>query len=183
MNCIVTTNEQVIEELTVRAEQTGDYEQIEAVLDGAFQGHEEAELVERIRRTAEYINELTLVATKGTQILGFIMLSHVDLQGVNDSFTVLSLAPVAVLPNFQKMGIGGKLILEGIKLAEERPEPLIVLLGHESYYPRFGFERASMHNIFPPVAWPDNSYMIRKLPGWRPAISGKVIYPPAWQIG
>ena len=178
----MTTHSQLIQELTLRTEQVDDYQKIEALLDSAFKGHAEAELVDRIRRSPQYVNEMTLVATKGAQVLGFIMLSHVTLQGENDSFTVWSLAPVAVLPAVQKMGIGGKLILESIRLAEERPEPVIVLLGHASYYPRFGFERASAHNIYPPVVWPDNSYMVRTLPKWTPAVKGRIIYTPAWQI-
>jgi putative acetyltransferase len=178
----VKTCSQATQELTVRSEHAGDYLQIEALLDSAFQGHDEAELVDRIRLTPQYINDLTLVAARGYQILGFIMLSYVTLQGEHESFRVLSLGPVAVLPTLQKQGIGSKLMDESIRLADERREPLIVLLGHASYYSRFGFERASARNILPPVAWPDSSYMVRTLTQWTQDMQGTIVYPPAWQI-
>ncbi|MBX9685390.1 MAG: N-acetyltransferase [Candidatus Obscuribacterales bacterium] len=168
--------------IEIRPEAESDFELIKTLLDRSFNACYESELVARIRSTPHYLRELTLVAECYGQLSGFIMLSQVYLKGSTDSTALLSLAPVAVLPEFQKQGIGNALIRAVIALAETRKEPLIVLLGHESYYPRFGFETASKYGIFPPVDWPDSSYMIYRLHNWSPELSGKVSYPAAWQI-
>jgi putative acetyltransferase len=169
-------------QLNLRPELDTDYQPIESLLDSAFGGQYESQLVNRIRNTPEYINDLTLVAVAGEQIVGFIMLSYVTLVSAHTESQVLSLAPVAIMPTYQKRGIGGRLIQESIRIAEHRGDPLIVLLGHADYYPRFGFERASLHNIYPPVDWPDQTYMVRTLSKFTADLEGKIRYSPAWKI-
>ena len=173
----------VHEEILLRSEEPGDYRQVETLLSSAFGGQDEVQLVDRIRKTGEYINDLTLVAVRDDCLVGYIMLSAVRLQGKDESYNVLALAPVAVLPAFQKMGIGSLLIREGIRLAERNHEALIVLLGHAGYYPRFGFVRASKQGICPPLSWPDDSYMVYLLSHYRAKMKGKIVYGPVWQIG
>ncbi len=173
--------------LTIRTETEADFAEVDALLDASFGGKDESALVRRIRDTPQYIIELALVAehsedAEEARIIGFIMLSYVDLVNEQKSFRVLSLAPLAVLPAWQKKGIGGKLIQKSIELALQRQEKLMVLLGHENYYPRFGFQRASQHKIFPVADWPDNSFMVLKLNNWTPDMTGKIVYPPAWMI-
>jgi putative acetyltransferase len=167
---------------TLRPEESKDYRQIAGLLESAFGGRDEAEIVERIRQSPQYKNELSLISSKGDLIVGYVMLSIVTLHAEKKSYDVLSLAPVAVLPAFQKQGIGASLIEESIRVATERKEPLIVVLGHAEYYPRFGFERASLRGIYPPVEWPDASYMVLALPDYSPEMRGKIVYPPAWLI-
>ncbi|MGH9552562.1 MAG: GNAT family N-acetyltransferase [Terriglobales bacterium] len=167
----------------IRSEREADRDQIAALLDAAFEGHDEAELVDRIRQTPEYVNDLTLVAHKSGIILGFIMLSYVSLKSGKDSFQVLSLGPLAVVPHAQKTGIGASLVEHAVTLCEQRSEPLIVLLGHAEYYPRFGFQRASLHSIKAPVNWPDASYMVLPLAKFSPTMKGAIQYPASWHIG
>jgi len=176
-----------LNQIIIRPEQTDDFAQINELLDSAFEGDDESKLVQRIRQSADYINELTLVGEEpdSKRIVGFAMLSRVLLRtnsDVDTTTTVLSLGPVAVVPSLQNQGIGGVLINEAIRLADAKGAPMIVLLGHATYYPRFGFERASANQISPPVRWDDDSYMVRKLSGWRSTIRGTIEYPPAWQI-
>lgn len=178
----MAATDSILNETTIRRESKEDFEQISTLLDEAFGGHYEAQLVSRIRKTTDYIGELTLVAVKEDRIVGFIMISYVGLRQEECSHPVLSLAPLAVASQFQKSGIGGALIREAIKLSEERKEPLIVLLGHAEYYPRFGFQRASAFGIQPPVAWPDASFMILPLTSFNPTLKGTVHYSPAWRI-
>jgi putative acetyltransferase len=68
---------------------------------------------------------------------------------------------MAVLPELQNKGIGSLLVIEGIKRVKETGCPFIIVLGHENYYPRFGFERALKYGIKP--QWegvPDEAFML-----------------------
>ena len=71
---------------------------------------------------------------------------------------------------------------DAIEVAERRRLPLVALLGHATYYPRFGFEPARAIGIEPPRPWPDESWLALRLPGWTPELRGTVRYPPAFPI-
>jgi putative acetyltransferase len=166
----------------IRCEQPVDYKQIDDLLIAAFHGHEEVNIVTGIRAGSDYLEDLTLVAVQDGKLIGFIMLSYVLLKHDAMEHRVLSLGPLAVSPEFQKQGIGGALIKEATRAADERGDALIVLLGHAGYYPRFGFDRASTKGIYPPVAWPDEDYMIYPLKEYKPEYRGKICYSPAWGV-
>ena len=93
---------------------------------------------------------------------------------------VLGLAPVAVRPSHQRSGAGTALIEEGLRRADAAGAPLVIVLGHPSYYPRFGFERASVHGIVPTSAWNDESFMVRRLSSYDPSLRGTIVYPDAF---
>ncbi|HJW22530.1 MAG TPA: N-acetyltransferase, partial [Candidatus Limnocylindrales bacterium] len=80
--------------------------------------------------------------------------------------------PVAVVPAWQRRGVGGALIRAVIELATSRDQPLLVLLGHPWYYPRFGFEPARAIGIDPPRPWPDEAWLALRLPAWDPSLRG-----------
>jgi putative acetyltransferase len=67
---------------------------------------------------------------------------------------------MAVLLEFQRQGIGSLLIRTGISMLRDRNCPFIIVLGHPDYYPRFGFERASLHGIRCQWEVPDVAFMI-----------------------
>jgi len=96
--------------------------------------------------------------------------------------TVLAIGPVAVLPDVQRRGIGSALMATAASLAVARAVPALVLLGHPSYYPRFGFESARGVGLEPPAAaWPDAAWMARLLPAWDDAMQGTVRFPEAFE--
>jgi putative acetyltransferase len=141
----------------------------------AFGRDAEARLVRAIRASDRFVPELSLVAEDDGRVVGHALLSYVDLDGGR----VLSLAPMGVLPDFQRRGIGGQLIRAALDRARDRGEDLVVLVGHPQYYPRFGFTRARTLSIEPPRDFPDAAWMAIQLePG--PARSGRVSYPPAF---
>ena len=73
----------------------------------------------------------------------------------------MGLAPMAVLPAWQRQGIGTLLVKRGIEMLKRRSCPFIIVLGHPEYYPRFDFERASGTGIR--SQWegvPDEAFMI-----------------------
>lgn len=90
------------------------------------------------------------------------------------------IGPVAVLPARQRQGVGGALIRAAVELATERGEPVLCLLGHATYYPRFGFERARALGIDAPRPWGDEYWMALRLPAWDPSVRGIARFPPAF---
>ena len=88
--------------------------------------------------------------------------------------------PVAVLPEVQRRGVGGALMRAAISVATSRGQPVLCLLGHASYYPRFGFEPARGIGIEPPRPWPDANWMALRLPAWTPELRGVARFPPAF---
>ncbi len=109
--------------------------------------HKEQFLVERLRKSNTFVMELSLVAEFENKIVGHTLLTRLKIKNRLDEFDSLALAPVSVLPEFQGKGIGRKLILESRKTAKELGHKSIILLGHEKYYPKFGYKQADTFNI------------------------------------
>lgn len=151
---------------------------IEAFADEIHSDHREQDLVERLRTSQCYVPELALVALVDAELVGYILLTKIDIQGVGVVHEALALAPVAVRPKFQNLGIGGRLIEEAHRRATELGFKAIVLLGHAQYYPRFGYQQASAFGISLPFDVPDENAMVKELvPGALHGVAGEVIYP------
>ena len=88
---------------------------------------------------------------------------------------------MAVVPDRQGAGIGASLVRRGLTLARQTAYPLVVVLGHPAYYPRFGFEPARPLGIETPYEAPDEAWMAVRLPAYDPSLRGTVRYPPAWE--
>ncbi|MEA2622094.1 MAG: putative acetyltransferase [Chloroflexota bacterium] len=167
----------------IRPEWPADAQEIRTLHEAAFGGSIEAGLVERLRDSEAFIPDLSLVAVDDAdRIVGHVLITWVDLADDEGEVArrVLSLAPLAVLPERQNQGIGSALTEAGIAAAEARGEPLIVLIGHPWYYPRFGFEPARQHGLESPVPARDEVFMVRRLASWEPGIRGRIVYPPAF---
>jgi putative acetyltransferase len=166
--------------VTVRPELAGDYEAIARVVEAAFGRAEEARLVERIRASEQNVPELSLVAEEDGAIVGHVMFSYVTLIGDGEEWQVLQLSPLAVTPERQNDGIGGALVRAGLELCDARGEPLVALLGHPSYYPRFGFEPAERHGIEPPDGRQRPAFMIARLSSYDERLRGRIVFSPAF---
>jgi putative acetyltransferase len=168
--------------MIVRPETPSDYEAISELLTSAFGQATESRLVRMLRASDNYVPDLSLVAEQNGQVVGHIMFSYITLKN-DEEFRVLALACMAVTPGCQRRGIGGALVEAGLERADDRREPLVVVVGHPTYYPRFGFEPARRHGIEPPSAdFPDNAFMIRRLSQYSERYRGRVVYPPAFDI-
>lgn len=136
-------------DLEIRTETPSDTDAIDLVVRTAFLAKfgstSEANLVRTMRERNELISELCLVAITGNELVGYIAMSEVTLNG--RPARALGLAPVAVEPRWQGVGIGSRLIEESISRARRLGWRFVVLLGHEHYYPRFGFEPARTHGL------------------------------------
>ena len=165
--------------LTIRQEKPEDYRQVEQVVEQAFAhaehtDHDEHNLVARLRGSEAFIPELSLVAEQDGRIVGHILFTRLKV----GQTTQLALAPLAVHPDFQRQGIGGALIEEGHRIAAQLGYDYSILLGHPTYYPRFGYQPASRFGIQSPFDVPDENYMAFDLSGRHPQMSGQVEYPP-----
>lgn len=127
---------------TIRPELPGDEAEIRQILTAAFPADLEARLVDDLRAAAQLT--FSLVATLDDRIVGHIAFSPVTLAG---TVVGLGLAPVAVAPDFQRLGLGRALITAGLVLVQRSPAPLVVVLGDSGYYVRFGFLPASTWNL------------------------------------
>ena len=93
--------------------------------------------------------------------MGHILFSPVKIEGRAKTIEGMGLAPVAVLPAWQRQGIGTLLVKRGMEMLKSRSCPFVIVLGHPEYYPRFDFERASNYGIR--SQWegvPDEAFMI-----------------------
>ncbi|MCR8845898.1 N-acetyltransferase [Paenibacillus sp. SC116] len=167
--------------MMIRVETPQDYAQVYALHDMAFNNKdEESALVERIRKSDTFVPELSLVAVEGEDIIGHVLLSKAHVVAPSGTKQeVLVLAPIGTKPTHQKLGVGSKLMEEGLKRAAELEYPLVLLIGHPDYYPKFGFVPARTYGLeltqFPV---PDNVFMVRELQeGLLGTIQGELQYP------
>jgi len=160
-------------EVNIRSERQNDYEQITEVNNLAFNQPNEGLMISALRKNNKFIPELSLVAEIDSKVVGHILFFPLNIISGEKSYEVLSLAPMAVLSEYQKKGIGKNLVTEGLKKAKE------VVLGHPTYYPKFGFEPASKWNIKLPIDdVPDEASMAIELEeGFLEDKAGVIEYP------
>ncbi|MGB3106344.1 MULTISPECIES: GNAT family N-acetyltransferase [Sphingobacterium] len=150
-----------------------------------YSDHQEHILVEKLRKRAEFIPQMSIVAEVEGEIVGYILLTKVQIIDKENqkAFDSLALAPVAVLPQFQGQGIGGKLILAAHQIAKELGFGSVVVLGHADYYPKFGYVPASVYGIQFPFDVPDENCMIKELTdNSLKGIQGTVHYPEEFGV-
>jgi len=171
--------------IAIRPESAGDHDDIRQLVAAAFGSPAEAELVDRIRASPEYIAEMALVAEVDGDVIGHVMVSNTTLSGGESDRQICLLSPLAVRPDRQKVGIGGALVRAALAVADERGEPVVVLEGSPTYYGQFGFEHALAYGIeidLPEWA-PAEAAQVRRLRSFDPddaTLRGKVIYPKAF---
>ena len=155
--------------ITIRPEQPDDIAAVRAINETAFGEPTEATIVDSLRNACP--DAVSIVAVEDDRILGHIFFSPVFVSGGQEVAQGMGLAPMAVLPERQRHGIGSMLVQAGIDAMRERNCPFIIVLGHPEYYPRFGFAPASHHGLS--CQWdgvPDEAFMVLILD--EPAMAG-----------
>ena len=160
---------------TIRLEQAGDEAGIRLVNETAFGRPDEAYLVALLRERGKVV--LSLVAVVGEeQIVGHVLFT---LAIVGDMCKGMGLGPVAVLPAYQNQGVGTDLIQEGLERCRTMGYKRVVVVGHPTYYPRFGFVPASRYGLFYNEDVPDEVFMALALEvGAYDECEGIVYYEP-----
>ncbi len=166
----------------LRQETSLDHEAVSVVIQKAFENEEFSDqkehfLVERLRKSKSFIPELSIVAELNNKVVGHILLTKIKIVW-SAGVRALALAPVSVLPEFQRKGIGSQLIEATHRKAQELGYTSIVLMGHENYYPRFGYVRADEYGIELPFDVPkENCMLIELVEEGLKGVSGIVEYP------
>lgn len=163
--------------ITVRAEDANDVGAVRRVNELAFGRADEARLVDALRAAAR--PQVSLVATDGEKVVGHIFFSPVSIESEEDKSSALGLAPMAVLPEYQRQGVGSQLVREGLRECSRLGYWVVFVLGHPEYYPRFGFIPASRRGLRCEYPVSDEVFMVAELePGALGARKGLVKYRP-----
>ena len=126
--------------VVIRHETAADRDAIHSVEAAAFGQDDEARLVDALRDAGHVI--LSLVATDGERIVGHILFSPMTIVAGETTSPAVCLAPVAVQPEYQRSGVGSALIQAGLAELRDLGHKAVFLVGHPTYYPRFGFSPA-----------------------------------------
>ncbi len=168
--------------LEIRQEKEQDWDRVFELNKAAFGRDGEARLVELLRKRNDFVPGLSLVATLNNDIVGHILFTKIKIKSHQMEAESLALAPVAVLPQWQRKGIGRQLVQAGLQKAKELQFISVIVLGHADYYPKFGFLPADRWNIRSPYNLPANVFMALELvtDGLKDA-GGLVHYPPEFE--
>lgn len=156
-------------DIFIRQERPEEYSTTEEMIKEAFLHEEYSDkkehlLVNNIRKSDAFIPELSLVAINDSnEVVGHILLSKITIVDHDKVADSLALAPVSVAPDYQKKGIGSRLIHAALQKAKDIGYHSVIVLGHKDYYPKFGFKQASLWNIKPPFEVPDEVFMTLEL--------------------
>ena len=156
----------------IRHETPADYEAITRVNDLAFEETAQSRIVHELRESGEALWSKVLV--KDREVIGHLMFYKILLDGQPN---VAGLGPISIHPNHQRQGYGGQLIRDGLAEADPEKHQIIFLLGHTSYYPRFGFSSELGAEYISP--WPRPAFMGLKLNDAAPK-SGTLTFPKAY---
>ena len=163
----------------IRPEEPHDAAAIRFVNEQAFGGLAEASAIEALR--ARGAVTLSLVAVIDARVVGHLLFTPITIESPDRSRPGLGLAPLSVLPDYQRQGIGTALMNAGLEECRRLGYEIIIVLGHPAYYPRFGFERASRYGVRFEFEAPDEACMILALqPGALDGVSGVAKYQPEW---
>ena len=164
----------------IRPEDSADRDEVFEVNAAAFETEAEAKLVDLLRDVAEPL--VSLVAVVDGRLVGQILFTPVTVDQAPEGVLVMGLAPMAVRPEDQRSGIGSKLVRAGVRECAALGATAVVVMGHETYYPRFGFEPAAPHGLRYRNEELDPYFMVLELRrGTLQSLSGHVHYHPAFE--
>jgi putative acetyltransferase len=144
----------------------------------------EAAILDGLRADGDLIVPLSLVALRDGELVGHVAISRawVDPDASPDAVEALALGPIGVAPPLQRAGVGAALMRGCLAAAAETGWPLIALLGHAEYYPRFGFESADGLGLRCPYPVPSEHWMAYRLRAYDPALRGTFRYARAFSL-
>jgi putative acetyltransferase len=163
------------EAISIRPEQPEDYPDVFLVNERAFGTSAEARLVDSVRPVVRPF--ISLVAVLEDKVVGHILFTPVAIEGDTKAWRAMALGPMSVLPKYQNQGIGSRLVLAGLEACRQINEPVVFVLGHPGFYPRFGFQPAAEKGLRYKHSDFDPYFMVTELvPGALNGMSGLVKY-------
>ena len=163
--------------MTVRPETPDDADAVRDVVRRALGQDDEADLVRGLLADGDVI--ASLVAVADDQIVGHVLFSRLQIRGEGATMTAAALAPLSVLPSYERRGIGSALVKEGLRLLRQAGESVVVVVGDPRYYTRFGFAAECAGNLRSAYSGP--AFMALELrPGALQGLEGEVVYPAAF---
>lgn len=163
-------------DITIRPAHSADMPAIMALHTEAFEQADEARIVETLKEDGESLISLIAIAPD-SQIIGHIQFFPIEVINCDRPANFAGLGPVSTHPDVQKRGVGSALIREGLAQARTAGIQKVFVLGHPSYYPRFGFEAAETAGFA--AAWGGPAFMAIRLNSGGPEF-GELIYPQAF---
>ena len=151
--------------MKIRKAEASDIDDVILVEKAAFGSDEEANLVRDLLADKSAEPTLSLLAYQEDKVVGHILFTRAWLEP-ETALSLSLLAPLAVLPDAQKQGIGGALIQQGLQILSASEVDLVFLLGHPQYYPRFGFKPAGalgFEATYPILEKNANAWMVKAL--------------------
>lgn len=147
---------------------------------GAKEGEQIVQLIADLLSDASAQPVLSLVATTDGCIIGHVLFTKASVNNpAGREVSAAILAPLAVHPDFQSQGIGGQLVTEGLGHLSQAGVDLVFVLGHPSYYPKFGFTQAGVNGFdapYPILPKNASAWMVQALrPGIIGALTGQVV--------
>ena len=163
--------------MLIRQETKNDYRAIRDLNDDAFGGSEESFLIDKLRTQSLVL--LSLVGDEDGDVIGHILFSRIQIESPDGVISAVALAPMCVSSVHQKKGVGGALIQQGLRILKQRGEVVVFVLGHKTYYPKFGFTQELARQFSCEYSGPQ-FFAIELQPGWATGKSGKLRYPEAF---
>jgi putative acetyltransferase len=165
--------------MIIRREEPHDQAAIRHVNEQAFGGTGEASAIDALRNRG--VVTLSLVAMIDDHVVGHLFFTPATIETTDHTWPALGLAPLAVLPEYQRQGIGSALMRVGLAECAQLGHERVIVLGHPEYYPRFGFQRASLYGIRCEWEAPDEAFMVLELQrGALDGVAGLAKYQPEW---
>jgi putative acetyltransferase len=144
-----------------RLEKPGDEAGIRVLNEQAFGQPNEASLVDALRERGAFV--LSMVATDNGQVVAHVLFTEAIVTEADSQFKALGLGPMAVLPLYQRRGIGSRLLECALDKCQELEYDVVVVVGHPELYPRFGFVPARLKGIRCEFDVPDEAFMVLEL--------------------
>jgi len=165
--------------IDVRRERPEDTAVIRSVVEAAFGRSSEADLVEALRRERAVI--ASFVAVLGERVVGHALFSRALIEAADASHAAAALAPLSVIPDAQRQGIGTRLVHVALESLTARGERAVLVLGDPQYYRRFGFSVHLAHGLDTP--FPRDAFMaVELVPDALTGVRGRVKYPMAFAV-
>jgi len=162
--------------ILIRPETSADHDAIRHVNRLAFGQGDEARLVDALRDGG--FVRVSLVAQQAGQVVGHILFSDLPIITGAGTVPALALAPMAVLPEVQRQGIGSALVQKGLEACRQQGHRIVVVVGHLHFYPRFGFSPKLATSLESPFSGSDSFMAVELVPGALDGVAGRVQYPP-----